>query len=119
VRSNRAGEVSMMNPMAMQLLAPLGIGASGALNIFEILDQASKDIRVLAQELKPCVGIICENYTIELPRDVNEPDKPGVTTALLVSVMQLPQTSAGDLMFVIQDGSASLKMQRMRSTWYR
>jgi hypothetical protein len=119
VRCNRAGLVSLMNPMATQLLAPLDFGDVEQINIFDVLDHASKDIRTLVQGMKPCVGVLCDNYSIELPHDIHEPAKAGAPIALSVTVMQLPDSSAGDLMIVIQDGSAALKMQRLRSTWYR
>ena len=111
------GRILMMNPMATQLLGPLGFGNpehTGAdVNLFDMLDPHSPDIRRLAQSFAPATGLLCENFRVLLPEEHLPPDAP---IALAFTIAQLRATPSR-LMVVITDDSAGLRLQRLRANW--
>ncbi len=115
VRATPDGDIDVMNPMAAQLLAPLGFGpAHEALNLFSILDRASPDIRTLVTAFLGDTGVVCENYRILLPDAPTSPEDAPI--ALGVTVLMLSRAVHG-LMVVITDESAAVRLQRLKATW--
>jgi hypothetical protein len=115
VRCRRSGLITMMNPMAAQLLAPLGFG-DGEPNLFDILDKASSDIRALVQTFRRTNDLIlCDNYHIMLPEPNTSASAP---VALGITVMQL-QADPDGLMVVITDASSAVKLRRLQASWMR
>ena len=111
------GRIVMMNPMATQLLGPLGFGnpeRTGAdVNLFDVLDPHSPDIRRLAQSFAPTNGVLCDNFRVVLSDEDLPPEAP---IALAFTMAQL-RAAGGRLMVVITDDSAGLRLQRLRANW--
>jgi len=63
VRSDLAGRIDMMNPLASQLLMPL-VGAHGIENIFESLTSVAPELRNLVESFTAGRGAICEHHRI-------------------------------------------------------
>lgn len=114
LRAGLEGDISVMNPIAAQLLAPLGLDR-GVLNFFELLEPISQDIKLLCRTFSDTVGIVCENFRIVLPAASTAADGPW---ALGITVMRV---SAQDdpLMVVITDQTGALKLQRLQSSFVR
>jgi nitrogen-specific signal transduction histidine kinase len=114
LRMSDSGEITVMNPMAAQLLTPLGLGL-GQINLFEVLESYSQDIRMLVQTFSDTVGVICENFRVLLPQTAESDDGP---LALGVTVMRV---SARDdpLMVVVTDQSNAVKLQRLQGGFMR
>jgi len=116
VKSRRDGAIDLMNPMAAQLLAPLGFGdGAGGLNLLSILDRASPDIRTLVQLQQDSAGVICENYRVALPEVEHAPDNApialGITLLMLGDVLN-------SLMAVITDESSAMRLQHLKASWH-
>lgn len=109
------GDMTVMNPMAAQLLAPLGLGQQLQPNLLEMLEPISQDIRVLLQAFSDTVGVICENFRIMMPAASGSTDGP---LALGITVMRV---SAADdpLMVVLTDQSNAVKLQRLQGGFMR
>jgi hypothetical protein len=115
VKARRDGRIDLMNPMAAQLLAPLGFGeGTGGLNLLTILDRASPDIRTLVQLQQGSAGVVCENYRITLPEADHAPEEAPV--ALGVTLMMLGDV-LDSLMAVITDESAAVRLQHLKASW--
>jgi hypothetical protein len=115
VKARRDGVIDLMNPMAAQLLAPLGFGeGTGGLNLLSILDRASPDIRMLVQLQNNSAGVICENYRVALPEVEHAPESApialGITLLMLGDVLD-------SLMAVITDESAAMRLQHLKASW--
>lgn len=104
------GDITVMNPMAAQLLGPLGLGRS-AFNLFEVLEPLSQDIKLLVQTFHDTVGVICENFRILLPASSGSGDGPW---ALGMTVMRV-SAREDPLMVVVTDQTGSVKLQRLQS----
>ncbi|MGF6774752.1 diguanylate cyclase (GGDEF)-like protein/PAS domain S-box-containing protein [Paraburkholderia sp. GAS199] len=63
VRSNAAGTIDMMNPLAAQLLMPL-VGAHSIDNIFDSLASVAPELRHLVQRFTAERGPVCENHHV-------------------------------------------------------
>jgi hypothetical protein len=114
VQSRIDGQISLMNPMASQLLAPLGLSdGQGALNLFDILDKASPDLRTLVQTFKRTTGVICDHYRVLMPETHSALEAP---IALGITALMLPGT-LDCLMVVLTDESAHVKLQRLKASW--
>lgn len=114
IQSRIDGHISLLNPMAMQLLAPLDLtDGNGELNLFDILDKASPDLRTLVQTFKRTTGVICDHYRILMPETQASLDAP---IALGITALMLPGT-LDCLMVVLTDESAHIKLQRMKASW--
>lgn len=112
VRDN--GDINVMNPMAAQLLGPLGLD-QGEVNLFNLLEPVSQDIRILCKTFSDVVGLICENFRVVLPAASTGADGPW---ALGITVMRV---SAKDdpLMVVVTDQTGALKLQRLQVSFAR
>jgi hypothetical protein len=114
VQARVDGHIRLMNPMASQLLAPLGLADSpGELNLFDVLDKASPDLRTLVQTFKRTTGVICDHYRILMPETQAVLDAP---IALGITALMLPGT-LDCLMVVLTDESAHIKLQRLKASW--
>ena len=114
LRTDRQGTITMMNPMAAQMLGPIGLG-QGDLNLFSILEPLSPDIRLLVQTFHDDVGVICDNYRVMLPVRLEAADAP---EALGVTVMRV-SSRGSELMVVVTDQTSAVKLQRMQASWIR
>jgi hypothetical protein len=112
VRARLDGEIVLMNPKATMLLAPLGFG-DGIPNLFDILKEASPDLRMLVDAYSRSTGIVCENFPVPIP---NPGPGPEDVWSLGVTILRLssdPQT----IMVVISDRTADMKLRRLQSGW--
>lgn len=118
VQARMDGQIALMNPMATQLLAPLNLfEGEGDLNLFDILDKASPDLRTLVQTFKRTTGVICDGYRILMPEiQDNSPAALDAPIALGITALMLPGT-LDCLMVVFTDESAHIKLQRMKASW--
>ncbi|WP_144111676.1 sensor domain-containing diguanylate cyclase [Paraburkholderia sp. BCC1886] len=63
IRSDIAGRIDMMNPLAAQLLMPL-VGEKGIENIFESLASVAPELRSFVQSFTAARGPVCENHRV-------------------------------------------------------
>jgi PAS domain-containing protein len=114
MRLREDGEINVMNPMAAQLLGPLGLDR-GETNLFDLLEPVSQDIRLLCKTFSDMVGVICDNFRVVLPAASTGADGPW---ALGITVMRV---SAKDdpLMVVVTDQTGALKLQRLQVSFAR
>lgn len=114
MRLREDGEINVMNPMAAQLLGPLGLDR-GETNLFDLLEPVSQDIRMLCKTFSDMVGVICDNFRVVLPAASTGADGPW---ALGITVMRV---SAKDdpLMVVVTDQTGALKLQRLQVSFAR
>jgi PAS domain-containing protein len=114
MRLREDGEINVMNPMAAQLLGPLGLDR-GETNLFDLLEPVSQDIRLLCKTFSDVVGLICDNFRVVLPAASTGADGPW---ALGITVMRV---SAKDdpLMVVVTDQTGALKLQRLQVSFAR
>ena len=114
LRLREDGDIHVMNPMAAQLLGPLGLDR-GVVNLFELLEPVSQDIRLLCKTFNDVVGLICDNFRVVLPAASTGADSPW---ALGITVMRV---SAKDdpLMVVVTDQTGALKLQRLQGNFVR
>jgi len=112
------GQIALMNPMATQLLAPLNLfDGDGELNLFDILDKASPDLRTLVQTFKRTTGVICDRYRVLMPEiHDHRPAALDAPIALGITALMLPGT-LDCLMVVLTDESANIKLQRIKASW--
>lgn len=115
VRTTAHGDITVMNPMAAQLLAPLGLAGQGAPNLFELLETVNQDIRLLVQTFDDTVGVLCENFRVLLPPDLQGRERP---LALGVTVMRV-SAPEDPLMVVLTDQTGPLKLQRLQGGFAR
>jgi hypothetical protein len=118
VQASMDGRIALMNPMATQLLAPLDLfDGEGELNLFDILDKASPDLRTLVQTFKRTTGVICDRYRILMPElKDHSPAALDAPIALGITALMLPGT-LDCLMVVLTDESANIKLQRIKASW--
>lgn len=109
------GDITVMNPMAAQLLAPLGLGQQMQPNLLEMLEPISQDIRVLLLAFADTVGVICDNFRVMMPSGSASADSP---LALGVTVMRVSATH-DPLMVVLTDQSNAVKLQRLQGGFMR
>lgn len=114
MRLREDGDINVMNPMAAQLLGPLGLDR-GETNLFDLLEPVSQDIRLLCKTFSDMVGVICDNFRVVLPAASTGADGPW---ALGITVMRV---SAKDdpLMVVVTDQTGALKLQRLQVSFAR
>lgn len=62
------GAISLMTPLAAQLLMPIA-GAGGVSNLYAALADVAPDLRLKSAECKASKGPICEDYRLNLPAD--------------------------------------------------
>ena len=115
LRMANDGTITMMNPMAAQLLAPLGLAHQPLPNLFELLEPISQDIRLLALTFSDTVGMICENFRLMMPQTASEVEQP---LALGVTVMRV-SAQEDPLMVVVTDQSSAVKLQRLQGGFMR
>lgn len=114
VRATLTGQITMMNPKAAQLLAPLDFG-EGDPNLFDILEPLTADVRLLVQQFKRPVGVVCDSYRVALPDPGTAAEAP---LALGFTVLRL--SADGDaLMIVVTDQSMAVRLQRLQAGWGR
>ena len=108
------GDITVMNPMAAQLLGPLGLDQS-ACNLFNLLEAFSQDIQLLVKTFHDTVGVICENFRVLLPASAGVGDGPW---ALGITVMRVSATE-DPLMVVVTDQTGTVKLQRLQGGFAR
>ena len=114
LRAGTDGEITVMNPTAAQFLAPLGLDR-GVLNLFDLLETVSQDIRLLCKTFEDTVGVICDNFRVVLPAASSDGGGPW---ALGITVMRV-SAAQDPLMVVITDQTGALKLQRLQSSFVR
>jgi len=108
------GSITVMNPMAAQLLAPVGLDR-GDFNLFKVLEPLSADIALLLQTFHDTVGVICENFRVLLPVMLDVEDPP-----LALGITLLRVSSPTDpYMVVVTDQTQAVKLQRLQGSWIR
>lgn len=98
-----AGEVSIMNPLAVQLLMPLA-GPAGMTNLFSALAPFAPDLRFIATSFKEARGTICENRRIHIGQA--DGDDPRVLACTLIKVDE------ARIMAVLTDISVQVAQER-------
>jgi hypothetical protein len=117
VRTNHEGVITMMNPMATQLLAPLGFGL-GDPNLLTMMDKITPDLRQLLRIFQGSSGVVCDKHRVLMPEHLHSAAVREAPIALSVTLLQLAGPNK-ELMAVITDDSSELKLQRMRASWMR
>lgn len=102
VRSDLAGRIDMMNPLASQLLMPL-VGAHGIENIFESLTSVAPELRNLVESFTAARGAVCEHHRIFVT--------PAHERAVVLSC-SIIKISADLLMTVLTDVSRQVAAER-------
>lgn len=114
VRAQISGLIVMMNPAAAQLLAPLA-RPGAEFNLFDMLDPISPDIRLLVQQFRRPLGMVCDNYRIMLPEAAPAESAP---LALGVTVLRL-SADPDCLMAVVTDQTLAVQLERLQTGWSR
>jgi diguanylate cyclase (GGDEF)-like protein len=100
------GEITMINPMAAQLLMPFAV-AGNLENIFDVLATVAPDLRTMAAADRPG-GIVCEG--LRVPAD--GPDRRGGAPRWLeISALEL---EAGSLMVSVTDVTQTVQQEQQR-----
>jgi diguanylate cyclase (GGDEF)-like protein/PAS domain S-box-containing protein len=102
IRSDQAGLVDMMNPLAAQLLMPL-VKGGGIENIFDSLASVAPELRNLAASFKGERGAVCENHRVFVT-----PAKEGAVV-LACSIIKVGENL---LMTVLTDISRQVAAER-------
>ena len=68
-----SGQMTMLNPLAMQLILPLA-RRNEVTNLFDILEPFAPDLRALIVDFAPKQGTICENHRIFVGRAASRRD---------------------------------------------
>ena len=97
------GAVSMMNPLAVQLLLPIG-GTGGIANLFDALGQFAPDLRHLVSSFGDERGTICEGRRILV--GAAESETPQILACSLIKI------DAGRIMAVLTDVSEQVAQER-------
>ncbi|RYY10848.1 MAG: PAS domain S-box protein, partial [Alphaproteobacteria bacterium] len=63
IECDRAGEIAMMNPHAMQHLLPLA-GPRDSSNLFKALEEHAPELRSIVADYVPATGKICDGHRI-------------------------------------------------------
>jgi hypothetical protein len=117
VQMKHSGDITMMNPMATQLLAPLGFGDGGDLNLLTLFDTVTPDLRLMVQGFSRVTGVLCDKHLVHMP-ETDASLTADAPLALGVTAVQL-QADPDTLMVVLTDESSAIKLQRIRATWGR
>ena len=99
------GDITMMNPMAAQLLLPPGTEPS-ATNLFDILDYSAPELKALLQAHGQCRGMICDSLRIDWRR---KDEADGDRRVLAVSLVKLGDTA---LAMHLTDVTAEIQLER-------
>ena len=98
------GDVSLMNPLAAQLLLPVAEGGQIA-NLFRVLEPYAPDLRHIASRFDAERGTICENMRIFIGQSAEAAD-PRVLACSLIKV------DARRIMAVLTDISGQVAQER-------
>lgn len=102
VRSDTAGTVDMLNPMAVKLLMPLAKGSTMT-NIFDALAPIAPELRNLVSSFADTRGAVCENHRLYAGPSKHAP------VVLACSIIKL---NADQIMMVISDVSREVAAER-------
>lgn len=102
IRSSLAGEVDMLNPLAVQLLMPVA-GPLGIDNIFDSLTNVAPELRNLVSSFAAERGPVCEGHRIVL---TPSGDRPTVLSCNIIKV------SSCTLMTTLSDISRQVEAER-------
>lgn len=100
------GEITMINPMAAQLLMPIAV-AGDLENIFDVLVDAAPDLRTMAAA-DPPGGVVCEG--LRVPTDGSD-RRGGAPQWLEISVLKLDPAS---LMISVSDVTQTVQLEQQR-----
>lgn len=105
VQASLDGAVSMMNPLAAQLLMPLARDCNLD-NLFTALQGVAPDLRHLCADFKAPQGIVCDGIYLQLDRDS---ERPGAARVLSLSLVKLGELR---LMAVLSDVTEQVRRER-------
>jgi diguanylate cyclase (GGDEF)-like protein/PAS domain S-box-containing protein len=105
VQMDSDGSVTMMNPLAAQLLMPLSRDG-GLENLFQVLEPVAPELRNLAESYAGRSGMICDALRVQLSAGV-----PGRTDPRVLSVSLLRLDTAR-MMAVLTDITLVVKRER-------
>ncbi len=108
VETTLDGEITMLNPMSVQLLMMLARD-SDLVNFFTALDAVAPQIRALTSAFTGASGVVCEGVRIRLDAISGLPAAAGNTSTQVISVSLLKLNGA-NLMGVLTD--VTLEVQR-------
>lgn len=109
VQCDADGRVSMMNPVAAQLLVPLASGGDLD-NLFDALGAVAPQLRDLTRAFEPTSGTICEGLRVSIGRR-GIPARADGEGVLSIGLFKL---GTGDLMATVSDASAEVRRERQR-----
>jgi len=97
VRTRDGGEIDMISPASVQMLAPYARGRP-LVNLFDTLDESVPELRLLVEQFTPACGTVCERLRVPMATtDPSQPSAPGLS----LSVHKL---DAGRLFFLLHEG---------------
>ena len=99
------GAITMLNPLAMQLILPLARDHE-VTNLFKILEPYAPDLRALIADFAPKQGAICENHRIFVGRNhVSAAGKANGGAIALVMACTLVKLGSDSFMATLADVS--------------
>lgn len=108
IQADADGNISLMNPLAVQLLMPIAqCGCIG--NFFDAFDAIAPELRGLCAAFSAPNGVICEGHQIFLHQDSTVTVKRGTPEVLSLSLVK---QGVGRLMAVIQDITEQVRRER-------
>ncbi|MBQ5963292.1 sensor domain-containing diguanylate cyclase [Massilia sp. ZL223] len=110
VQTDGAGAVTLMNPIAAQLLMPLSRDG-GLDNLFAALESVAPELRFLAERFEQPYGKICDGLYVHLHAGAAGKARAGKPAPQILSLTLLKLDGAR-LMAVIADVSAQVQRER-------
>lgn len=105
IEVNADGRISMMNPMAAQLLMPLAPDGR-MMNLFEVLRDVMPDLREIAASPAGSRGVLCEGRRLYLGSDSHGNNR--------VAAFSLFEADGGRMTAVVHDATQDERRQRRR-----
>lgn len=109
VQADAGGNISLMNPLSVQLLMPVAQGGCVA-NLFDAFDAIAPELRALTIAFGAPNGVICEGHQIFLHPDGTDTVKRGTPEVLSVSLVKQGENR---LMAVIHDITEQVRRERL------
>ncbi len=111
VAMDATGFMTMLNPLAMQLILPLARDHE-VTNLFKILEAYTPDLRALIADFAPKQGTICEHHRIFVGRSRVRPVDTAGTTNDMVIACTLVKLASDRFMATLADVSVQVHQER-------
>ena len=106
-----AGQMTMLNPLAMQLILPLARDHE-VTNFFKILEPYTPDLRALIADFAPKQGTVCENHRVFVGRNQARAGGSRGATNDLVMACTLVKLAPDRFMATLADVSVQVHQER-------